>query len=236
MVKKEWFWFANPYLYSCNPSLKSFSLRSFCSFFLKAFNIWNFASLRIGNECLYPHVAVTCQTSHTKWFVNVRTTILQFNHITIKLTWISLTLLLITPEFLSALIISFSVNSPPLSILFPVKMRNHGSEITTKFHKCVLTIVELKHSKMNTLNKPYLFCIFMSNGPILWRIVYIVLPYSAAGQISVPKTALQILNILVISQRLKHHDTNIKGTSLLLKKDFEAHDIPINFTLTVPIN
>lgn len=129
-----------------------------------------------------------------------------------KLTWISLTLLLINPEFLSALIISFSVNSPPESMFFPVKIRNYDSEINEQ------TISLLPSKNAYILNRPYLFCIFMSNGPILWRIVYIVLPYSAAGQISVPKTALQILKILVISQPLGHYESNIKYTSLLLKR------------------
>lgn len=129
-VNKEWFWIANSYLYSCSPSLKSFCLRSFCSFFLKAFSIWKFASLRIGNECLYPHAAVTClcRSQNISYKMVCECKDYKFYSLitTMKLTWISLTLLLITPEFLSALIISFSVNSPPLSILFPVKVINHG--------------------------------------------------------------------------------------------------------------
>lgn len=42
-------------------------------------------------------------------------------------------------------------------------------------------------------NEPYLLCIFMSRGPIRCRIVYMVRPYSAAGHISVPNTALSTL-------------------------------------------
>ena len=93
-----------------------------------------------------------------------------------KLTWISLTLLLTTPEFLLAL----SVNSLPVSI----------------FH---------------------IFCILLSSGPIPWRVVYIVHPYSTAGQTSVPKTALQMLTCWF------SHMSNIIGLYLMHIGQFHYH-------------
>jgi hypothetical protein len=62
----------------------------------------------------------------------------------------------------------------------------------------------------------------MSNGPILWRIVYIVLPYSAAGPISVPKIVLQMLNILIWSY-LNHSnimDQTWRRKMIYLSKEF----------------
>jgi hypothetical protein len=46
-------------------------------------------------------------------------------------------------------------------------------------------------------DKPYLFSIFMARVPIRCRTVYIVRPYSAAGHISFPNTALQVSSHMV---------------------------------------